>query len=185
MNRKVLDIINDASNLEFVLKENEELVINFYHDNLDDIDINITQESNSNFILNFVALLQKDVSVNISGLIKGDNNKNVINVRTIAEKGISTFNVSVKANEGTKDNEIIEDLKGINEEGGLTLLPILEIDTMEVNAAHYATVGTFDKNQVFYLLSKGISKDNVYNMLKRSFLHSILSNDLIEKIERK
>lgn len=184
MNRNVIEIINDSKDLEFDVKDNEEVIVNYYNSDAKDISINIKQRSNSKFVLNFVSLENSDAKVIINGLISGNNNINVINVRTISQKGISTFDVNVKVENNTKNNEIIEDLKGINDGGGVTLLPILEIDTNEVNASHFATVGNFDKNQIFYLLSKGVSENVVYDILKRSFLYGLFNKEFIEKIEK-
>ena len=72
--------------------------------------------------------------------------------------------------------------KGINEDGGVALIPILEVDTNEVEASHFATVGGFDKSLVFYLESKGLAEDTVYTMLKTCFLHSIFNKEFIERI---
>lgn len=184
MNKNVIDIINSNDDINKVI-DNEELIINFYNSNLDNININVTQKDNSKLVINFVSLVSKHINVDIKSTITGDNNKCVINVRTISENELSTFNVVVKANSNTHNNEIIEDLKGINEGGSVTLLPILEIDTNDVNASHFATVGTFDKNIVFYLESKGLTYETVYSMLKKNFLHGIYNEDFIEKIEGK
>lgn len=181
MNKSVLEIINDSSDIKKEI-DNEELIINFYNNNLDTINIDITQKENSRLVINFVSIVNKKIDVNIKSNIVGNNNKCVINVRTIAEKESSTFNVVAHTLNGTKDNEIIEDLKGINEGGGVALIPVLEIDTNEVMASHFATVGGFDKSLIFYLESKGLSKDTVYNMLRTSFLHSIFNKEFIERI---
>lgn len=185
MKETVIDLINtDIKEYNKVI-DGEELVINFYNSNLGDININIEQKNNSKLVINFVSLVSKSVNCHINSLITGDNNKCIINVRTIAEKEISTFDVVVKANKDTQNNKIVEDLKGINEGGSVTLLPILEIDTNDVDASHFATVGSFDKDIVFYLESKGLSYDTVYGMLKKCFLHNIYSSDFISKIEGK
>lgn len=56
--------------------------------------------------------------------------------------------------------------------------PSLEIEADDVKASHEATVGQIDKGQVFYLMSRGLSKKEAEGMIVRGFFGSI-----VEKIE--
>ena len=180
MNKKVVNIINDCSNLNYALNDNEMLIVNYYANNQKDINVNIEQTSNSYFVLNFSCLIKDDCRVNIHGNVTGDDNRCVINVRCLSEKNTGTFDVIVKVNENTQNNEIIEDLKGINEDGSVIFLPVLEIDTNEVDAEHFATIGNFDKNELFYLQTKGISLESAYKLLKKSFIYSLFSDEFMK-----
>ncbi len=62
--------------------------------------------------------------------------------------------------------------------------PELEIYADDVVCSHGATVGEIDDNQLFYLLSRGISKEVARQMLIRAFLVDVLDdvdNDLIRQ----
>jgi len=154
MNKKVINIINDTEDAEYFLKENEMLVVNCFFENIQNINISINQENNSCFILNYSGYIKSNAKININGNILGNNNKCVLNFRVIAENNEGEFNVNVKASENAVGNEIIENLKGINENGNITFVPVLEIDTNEVEASHFATVGNLDKMNFFIYKQK-------------------------------
>ena len=71
--------------------------------------------------------------------------------------------------------------------------PILLIDENEVTAGHAASVGQVDKDQMFYLTSRGLTEDAAQRLVIRGFLGSVISainvqsvrESLIEMIERK
>ena len=182
MNKKVIDLINETKNYNLELKENEQIIINFYNNNIDNLNIKIVQTNSSSLIINFVSLIKKDTTINIENSIIGNDNKCIIKVHAIAEKGFGQINVKVKANENTKNNKVIEDLKAINEQGIISLMPILEIDTNEIDAEHYATIGQIDKQKLFYLQTKMLNKSSAYKLLREKFIYEIFDNDFLKKI---
>lgn len=184
MNKKVINIVNDCNDLNYVLKAEEMLVVNYYNDNQQSINININQQENSCFVLNFSCLFHEKCNVKINSKINGNNNRSIINVRTLAENNLGTFDVTVKVEANANNNEVIEDLKGINENGNIVFLPILEVDTNEVVAEHFATVGSFDENELFYLQTKGISFENACKLLKKSFLYSLFGDEILHLINK-
>lgn len=48
--------------------------------------------------------------------------------------------------------------------------PNLFIDEYDVDAVHSATIGKFNKNEIFYLMTKGITKEESINLLIKGFL---------------
>jgi len=185
MNKKVVNIIDDVNDITYDSLDNEELIINYFNHDNDDINITVNQNSNSKVVINYSAFNKKESNVNVKNQINGNNNKFVINVRMIALDKHANVNVTSKVKEGTINNEVIEDLKGLNENGTITLMPILEIDTNEVNAQHFATIGNYDKNQIFYLESKGISKDKAKELVKKSFIYNLFSEEFIKLLDKK
>lgn len=184
MNKKVVNIINNCNDLNYNLDDNEMLVVNYYCDNEQDINIEFKQTNNSYFVLNFSCLVKSNCNINIKGNIEGNDNRCVINVRALSENDLGTFDVSVKVFENTQNNEVIEDLKGINEEGSIIFLPILEVDTNEVDAEHFATIGSFDKDELFYLQTKGISLQSAYELLKKSFTYNLFSDEFLNDLNK-
>ena len=184
MNKKVINIINEYQDLDYTLKENEMIVINCFFDNMQDLNIKINQSSNSCFVLNLSCIVNHNCNVNINGLITGNNNRNVLNIRCLSKENLGNFKVNVKVDDNTKGNEVIEDLKGINENGAINFLPVLEIDTNEVDAQHFATIGNFDKNELFYLQTKGLSLESAYELLKKSFMFSLFNEEFILNIKK-
>lgn len=55
-------------------------------------------------------------------------------------------------------------------DGKSTILPILLIDNYDVDSNHSAYIGKFRDDWMFYLMSRGISKEESYRLLLRGFL---------------
>lgn len=69
-------------------------------------------------------------------------------------------------------------------------VPNLEIETGEIaGAGHAATVGRFDDEQLFYLLSRGISEEDARRLIVRGFFSEVINRipgaDLRESLESK
>ena len=64
-----------------------------------------------------------------------------------------------------QDNQIINLSNGQGK-----ILPNLLIDNYDVSSSHSAYVGSFKKDIIYYLMSRGISEYNSINLLMRSFL---------------
>lgn len=175
--KQVINIIDDNKDLTMSLNDGQMVIINCFFKQIMDMNINISQSDNSYLVINYAGYVQRDAIVNVDVKVTGNSNKTVINVRTIEENGHADFNVSVKANEHTINNEITEDLKAINEEGTITFMPILQIDTNEVQAEHFATIGGLDEKELFYLESKMLSTDTAKNLLKKSFIYNLFSDN--------
>lgn len=54
-------------------------------------------------------------------------------------------------------------------------IPRLEIEADEVRATHGVTVGQVDEEQLFYLMSRGINKDDAKDMIVDGFFESLIS----------
>lgn len=179
---KVINIIDEVQDLEIAVESFNKQTINIYSDNLKSFNINISMQDDATLLINLAGLIKKATSINIMVNINGNNNKCLIKSRTIAINDSGNVMVNVKAKENSVNNEILEDLKGINEEGTICLLPILEIDTSEVNASHYATVGGYNENELFYLESKGLSPIIAKNILKKVFIYNIFTKEFVNEI---
>jgi Fe-S cluster assembly scaffold protein SufB len=53
-------------------------------------------------------------------------------------------------------------------------VPGLEIETLEVKAAHAATVGQVDEEELFYLQSRGLEPAEARRLIVLGFLRSLL-----------
>ncbi len=182
MDKKVVNLIDNDESLEYVLNDNEMLIINIFNNSFKSVDIKTTQNNNSYVVINFSGFARSDTTININGNVLGNNNHYILNFRAIALENHGTVNAKVSVNENTKDNEVVEDLKGILEDGTLNFMPILEIDTSEVKAEHYATIGHYPLEELFYLQTKGISKEEAIKILKKSFLFNLFDKEFLKQI---
>lgn len=185
MNKKVINIIDENENQDYTLHDNDMLIINYFNRNPQSINIDITQENNTYLVINLSLLSKNDIKININSRIVGNNNRCVINVRDLALRGHADVNVCVFGKEGTHNNEIVEDLKGILDGGTVNMMPILEIDTCDVDASHFATVGYFNEDELFYLQTKGISKNECINILKNNFIYNLFSEEFIGLVDER
>ncbi len=62
--------------------------------------------------------------------------------------------------------------------------PILLIDEDDVTAGHAASVGRVDDLQLYYLMSRGISRDEAERMIVRGFLDPVVRNLPIEGVKQ-
>jgi len=105
-------------------------------------------------------IVQEDSSCNVSGLIKIENN---------AEKSDSYLS-----------NKILKFDKATAES-----FPCLEIKTNDVKASHESSITKIDEDQLFYMMSRGISKEEVKNLIIEGFFDPIINNIKIkEKFEK-
>ncbi len=81
-----------------------------------------------------------------------------------------------------QDNEIIEQQNSLSQ-----INPNLYIENYDVDASHSAYVGEFKENELFYLMSRGISFEDAKYLLLKAFLlgNLCLEPDIKEKYEKK
>lgn len=81
------------------------------------------------------------------------------------------FNVTNVVPNGIK-KVVIEQKNQIINENGLnsTINPNLLIDEQDVEANHSAYIGPFNKEEIFYLESRGIDRNNALNILIKGFM---------------
>ncbi|GIQ69891.1 Fe-S cluster assembly protein SufD [Xylanibacillus composti] len=63
--------------------------------------------------------------------------------------------------------------------------PMLLIDEDEVKAGHAASVGQVNKDQLYYMMSRGISKDQATRLIIYGFLAPVVSEIPLESLEKK
>lgn len=115
-----------------------------YKDNAFKIEVNHNRENTISNIYNHgVNILNNKLHFNVSGIIK----KNIKNC---------TCN---------QENQIIN-----LADGASTILPILLIDNYDVSSSHSAYIGKFKEDILFYLMSRGISRDISTKLLIYSLL---------------
>jgi Fe-S cluster assembly scaffold protein SufB len=58
----------------------------------------------------------------------------------------------------------------IGENSMATAIPELEIESNEVRASHAAAIGRVDEEQLFYLMSRGLNRDEAVKLIIKAFL---------------
>lgn len=94
--------------------------------------------------------------------------------------------VLIRANAvGTDTYEINRNLV-LSGGGRADSVPNLEIETGEiVGAGHASTTGRFDDEQLFYLMSRGITEDEARRLVLRGFFDDLLNQIAVPEIEER
>jgi hypothetical protein len=180
--------LNNSLNLDIKILDNQEFTFNSF-EYRDDIEINLNIEAgeNSKFYINmgFIANSKYDLTINTN--LYGSNIIGSVNIR-----GVNELNGQVKilmngtvAGE-THENVLNEYARVINKsEYSNVIIPNLIVNTNDVLANHGASIGTISEEELFYIMSKGISKINAEKLIEEGFLLSIFdeeNKDLIKNI---
>lgn len=164
---------------EFNLSDDAYLEINKYivNDDVNDtVNINLNGV-NARVNYNFSILTNKDekFTININ-----HNNKNtmsnVINHGVVLNDSKLSFIVNAKVDKGNTNSVLNQSSKIITMgKNNSVIKPNLYIDEFNVEAKHAASIGRFNKEDIFYLLMKGIPKKEAEELLIKGFLEGHLS----------
>ncbi|WPF65120.1 MULTISPECIES: Fe-S cluster assembly protein SufD [unclassified Corynebacterium] len=112
------------------------------------------------------------------GALQGDPSTNKPDTRTTW-----VGDVLIRANaQGTDTYETNRNLV-LSEAARADAIPNLEIETGEIaGAGHAATVGRFDDEQLFYLMSRGISEAEARRLIIRGFFTEVINHIPVEAI---
>ena len=143
----------------FTVDSSLSLDIDLYKDNLyfkyNYSTININDNSYEININHFNSnITSKIINHGINAL----NNKLSFIINTMVPKDI--FNIKT-----SQDSKVI--LLGDN---NVTIKPNLLIDNDDIEANHAAYIGKFKEDEIFYLMSRGLSRNDSINLLIKSFL---------------
>ena len=101
--------------------------------------------------------------------------------------GVLEFNVSGFVSNRIKGCNINQKARIINlTENTCVVKPNLFIDEVDTVANHSAHIGTFKDEELFYLMSRGLDKENALKLLIKGFLlKGITNKDDLENIVNK
>lgn len=118
----------------------------------------------------------------------GHTNADMDNYGVARDKSYIIFSGTNHILEGSKSSVSKQNAKIIvfDKEAGGTASPILRIDENDVVASHGAVVGQLNSDHMFYLMSRGLSKDNARKLITLGYLKPIsvyFNKQTQEKIE--
>lgn len=194
-NKKICFLLDDHSKLDlfifineknkikrdyhFILKDNSKLKVNkFYNINKIEEVINIDLEGQNSYIDYRFAV------------IASDNQKYMMNINHLNQKTTSYIkNRGITIDDAKIDMEINSIVKKgmidsiLNQESKImmmndnhsTIKPNMYIDEYRVEAKHGISIGQFKDEELFYLQTRGLTKDECYHLLMKGFLLGILT----------
>lgn len=171
----------------FTLGENSRLIYNCAVNNSNNsLDIYLNGEGAS-LTLNYSCLVTKEGHYNCNII---HNNKNtvseVFNHGINASNNSLIFDINTIVNKDAVNTNAKQENKIINYFSGKSkILPNLIVNLDDVNASHSAYISDFDKNDIFYMKSRGIKEEEIKKMLIKGFLLGNLevSEELIDEVK--
>lgn len=178
----------EVTNFNFVSQQTNEIII----------------ENNQHQTNNFLIIPDEDIDFNLSVILKRCETKHIqigiynyhkhkikchINVQFLDQYNECDVNVialgadqsntqiEVKATVVSENNKIIQNIKGFlfSSQAFISGLPLLNIETNQIIASHGLAIGSLNKEQIFYLMSKGFDKNQVKKILLLSQFENLLS----------
>lgn len=104
----------------------------------------------------------------------------------IREKGTLTFNGIGHILKGAKGADAQQESRVLmlSDKARGDANPILLIDENEVTAGHAASVGRVDPEEMYYLMSRGLHKEDAERLVIRGFLGSVLTAIPVEAVRK-
>lgn len=146
-----------------------------------DLEINYDVDTNSKLNIKVIILGSKELKINcfLNANLKNHYNQIEFEILAYANdksdiKIISNVDVELK----TIDNKSKQTLVGIllSEQAKILGEPNLKINSLNVNAKHSLRIGALDKDEIFYLLTKGIPLDQAKQILTNAIVTKLISN---------
>ncbi|MBQ8107317.1 MAG: SufD family Fe-S cluster assembly protein, partial [Ruminococcus sp.] len=156
-------------------------------DTLCDVNV-LLQGYNSNLSADIAYLLgeSKKLDLNLLASHKGKKSSSEINVRGVLKKG------SEKVFKGTIDFlSGSEGAVGAEQEDVLLMdegvvnktVPLILCAEEDVSGSHGASIGRVDEKQVFYMRSRGLSEEKIYDLMAQAKLRQVI--DMIDDEDAK
>jgi Fe-S cluster assembly protein SufD len=100
-------------------------------------------------------------------------------------KSRAVFNGKVFVHEGAQQTDAMQKNKNLllSSEARVDTKPQLEIFADDVKCAHGATVGQLEEEELFYLISRGLSPELARNLLTYGFAEEVIAKIKIESIK--
>lgn len=144
--------------------------------------------SNTNLSIKVIAINYNQLEINAKfdiNLVKDNNNCEIEMLCYGFDKSKSKIVSNVSVNQQTIKNKSLQKITGVLLSGECKIVgePNLKIDALNVDAKHKLNIGSLDKNEIFYLMSKGIDKNEAKKIIINSYLISLL--DSLNEQEKK
>ncbi len=104
-----------------------------------------------------------------------DTNSDTLIKSVLTDRAVGNFYGLVKIRKGAKNTDTYfrEDALLLSDMAKAEVIPSLEIDENEVKAGHASTVGPVDQEQLFYLMSRGVTRKEAKSLVVKGFLHPV------------
>ncbi len=144
-----------------------------------DLVVELGKNSSFNMRVACAQVSDKAKNYNIEVIHKGDNATSFISANgynasnsKLYFRPVATILNGVKKSTTRVEGRIINS----NDEAKSTILPVLNIaDNDVIQASHGAALGSIDQNELFYLMTRGLSKKEAESLLIASYFKPVLN----------
>ncbi|MFK7780174.1 MAG: SufD family Fe-S cluster assembly protein [Candidatus Gracilibacteria bacterium] len=188
----IFDDIN--KNIDIDIGENSRVEFYGVGENENEYKINFIQNKKSSTLLVKYLLLSKNnnkLKVKIASELSASFVKSNIKIISIVgNNGLVDIDGIIQINKGIKkvDGNLIEENLFLGNSGKVKGIPTLLVRSSDVKASHSCKIERINDDQLFYLRSRGIGRENALSMviearIKSLFLClSMVDNDFYEKL---
>jgi Fe-S cluster assembly protein SufD len=118
----------------------------------------------------------------------GTNAESHMDFKTVVDDtGYSTFDGMVKIERSAQgtNSRLEEHALHLSPKSRSDSIPGLQIDANDVKAGHASTSGQVDDEQLFYMLSRGIKRDEAIHMIVTGFFEPVLDRIPLEELRER
>lgn len=115
----------------------------------------------------------------------GTNTESHLEFKTVVDdSGYSTFDGMVKIERSAQgtNSRLEEHAIHLSPKARSDSIPGLQIDANDVRAGHASTSGQVDEEQLFYMLSRGIKRDEAIHMIVTGFFEPVIDRIPLEEL---
>lgn len=184
----VVNAINLHNNMHLFIKldKNSSLVFNMF-DYAVSLEVKIELEAydGSTFTINSAFIAENKYDLTIETKLYGDDIYGTVNIRGVNEaNGIVKVVMNGTVAGETHGNVLNEYAKVLNKsDQSNVLIPNLIVNTNDVEANHGVSIGSIRKDELSYLMSKGIKKSTAIKIIEEGFIKSGMPDEVQKTIQ--
>ncbi len=163
---------------------------------------NITSFSSSSLFNQNIYMLEKnshidslDVIINASNKKQefnfdtyhnvGDSYSNMRNFCICKNDSLIHMNTNGKIKKGSSNSNLSQKTKGLilDQTSQISANPLLLIDEYDCLASHGASIGAIDEEELYYLMSRGLTKEDSERLIVEGFIHPFIEELNDEKLQ--
>lgn len=145
----------------------------------------IHSECNNINVILMVNASKLDSNINIYHQV-GETTSRLENYAIAKDTAVITLNNNATIKHGAAKSVAMQKAKGLtlNEKAKIKAMPNLFIDEYDVIANHAASIGSLNKDDLFYLMSRGLTTQEASKVLIMGFIYPLLNQIKDEEIKK-
>lgn len=172
--------LSTSSNKEIKLKKNNnlEMVLANFNGGDKSLKVYLDDEESSLDIKSIIMMKDDSDKELIEVYHNAKNTQSKIENYITSNKAKVDVDVIGKIKKGMSNSNCVQKSRGIilSNDAKIKVMPVLLIDEFDVSANHGAAIGKLNDEDLYYLMSRGISKKDAEMLIVNGFLSPILSS---------